>query len=44
MTALAETLELDSDNPAPGLLGLAERGLMPETADHIARQSRRVPR
>ncbi len=30
MNALAETLELDSDNPANGLLGLAERGLMPD--------------
>ncbi len=30
MNALAEILQLDSDNAAPGLLGLAERGLMPD--------------
>ncbi len=31
MNTLAETLELDSDSAAPGLLGMAERGLMPDS-------------
>lgn len=30
MNTLVETLQLDSDNAAPGLLGLAERGLVPD--------------
>lgn len=30
MNTLIDTLQLDSDNAAPGLLGLAERGLMPD--------------
>ncbi|MDI1253409.1 cyclopropane-fatty-acyl-phospholipid synthase family protein [Thermomonas sp.] len=30
MNTLAETLQLDSDTAAPGLLGLAERGLVPD--------------
>ncbi|MDQ3160471.1 MAG: class I SAM-dependent methyltransferase [Pseudomonadota bacterium] len=31
MNTLAQTLELDCDNPAPGLLGMAERGSMPDS-------------
>ena len=32
MNASIDTLELAMDQPAPGLLGLAERGLLPDAA------------